>query len=376
MSDLFGNNYFFLYIFACITIFNYSSFKENQKIIILYFTTFGMGFLKIFNITTTILFLMISTFLYLEILTPDEYKMKIVTKIRYKILDYLFLITFQYGIFYIIFSIFLTSHKLSEYLSVAINCDFETGKTILQFLSVLLFVLGIMKITSEKFKIKNINELVNIFTPSINMVPFNKINPEIFDMLIDMEDSTYRVRKNTYNFFSFEFLSYKISQIKKIKTVSQKYIQAREYIKNTQHIRGYSTIEIQLMRTIGIIYGYDIIIIRKIYEITYTTIFLKSLRNYYLKNIYANRNKYKEFLLYIYLKNVNTLVEERYYSKITDFIGNREEDWSKEVCFIAFSGLPHKSVTLENILDLNPNIIKKYKLDESKLLEIMREKRS
>ncbi len=31
MADLFGNNYFFLYIFACITIFNYSSFKENQK---------------------------------------------------------------------------------------------------------------------------------------------------------------------------------------------------------------------------------------------------------------------------------------------------------------------------------------------------------
>ena len=84
MADLFGNNYFFLYIFACITIFNYSSFKENQKIIILYLTTFGMGFLKIFDIGTTVLFLVVSSFLFLEILTQDDFKMKIITKVRYK----------------------------------------------------------------------------------------------------------------------------------------------------------------------------------------------------------------------------------------------------------------------------------------------------
>lgn len=373
MSDLFGNNYFFLYIFACITIFNYSSFRENQKIIILYLTTFGIGFLKIFNIITTILFLIISTFLFLEVLTPDDSKMKIITKIRYKVLDYLFVINFQYGIVYIISSILLTSFKLSNYLSTRIDCPFEDVKLFFQCISVLLFVTGIVKITSEKFKIKNINDLLEAFKPSINMVPFNKIDSEIFNMLVDMEDRTYRIRENTYNFFSFEFLKYKISQFRKINTMSQKYQKAKVYVKTTKHIRGYSTLEMQLIRSVGITYGYNLIIIRKIYEFIYTTIFLKSLKNYYFKNTYANQNRYKDFLLYTYLKNVNTKVGEKYYPKITDFIGNDEELWTKERCYIAFSGLPHRTINSQNILDIHPNIIEKYQLDRQKILDIIKE---
>ena len=196
MADLFGNNYFFLYIFACITIFNYSSFKENQKIIILYLTTFGMGFLKIFDIGTTVLFLVVSSFLFLEILTQDDFKMKIITKVRYKLLDYLFLIIFQYGVIYVILSILLTSFKLSYYVSSISYYPFENVKIFFQCISILLFITGIVKITSEKFKIKNINELISVFMPSINMVPFDKIDHEIFNMLIDMEDKTFRIRAN------------------------------------------------------------------------------------------------------------------------------------------------------------------------------------
>ncbi len=136
MADLFGNNYFFLYIFACITIFNYSSFKENQKIIILYLTTFGMGFLKIFDIGTTVLFLVVSSFLFLEILTQDDFKMKIITKVRYKLLDYLFLIIFQYGVIYVILSILLTSFKLSYYVSSISYYPFRECKN---FLSMYLY---------------------------------------------------------------------------------------------------------------------------------------------------------------------------------------------------------------------------------------------
>ncbi|HAQ4432123.1 TPA: hypothetical protein IXR69_001454 [Enterococcus faecium] len=373
MADLFGNNYFFLYIFACITIFNYSSFKENQKIIILYLTTFGMGFLKIFDIGTTVLFLIVSSFLFLEILTQDDFKMKIITKVRYKLLDYLFLIIFQYGVIYVILSILLTSFKLSYYVSSISYYPFENVKIFFQCISILLFITGIVKITSEKFKIKNINELISVFMPSINMVTFDKIDHEIFNMLIDMEDKTFRIRANTYNFFSLEFLGYKLGQFKQIKTIAQKYQKTIVYVKATRHIRGYSTIEMQLIRSIGIMYGYNITITRKIYEMIYTTIFLKSLRNYYVKNTYANHTRYKDFLIYTYLRNVNTKIGNKYYPRIIDFIGDNEETWSKEKCYIAFSGLPHRAINSENILSIHPDIIEKYQLNKEKILKLMDE---
>ncbi|HFD3613753.1 TPA: hypothetical protein ACF3U7_002723, partial [Enterococcus faecium] len=110
----------------------------------------------------------------------------------------------------------------------------ENVKIFFQCISILLFITGIVKITSEKFKIKNINELISVFMPSINMVPFDKIDHEIFNMLIDMEDKTFRIRANTYNFFSLEFLGYKLGQFKQIKTIAQKYQKTIVYVKATR----------------------------------------------------------------------------------------------------------------------------------------------
>ena len=332
-----------------------------------------MGFLKIFNVSTTILFLIVSTFLFLEILTQDEFKMKIITRIRYKVLDYLFLIIFQYGILYTILSILLTSFKLSYFVSTIVHCPFEVIRFFFQCISIILFISGIVKITSEKFKIKTINELNSVFTPSINMVSFGKIDSDIFNMLIDMEDKTYRIRLNTYNFFSLEFINYKIKQFRQFRSMVERYQKTIVYIKATRHIRGYSTLEMQLLRSIGIVYGYNIIIFRKIYEILYTTIFLKSLKSYYTKNNYANHDRYKDFLLYTYLRNVNTKINEKYYPKITDFIGNDVQSWTKEKCYIAFCGLPHRNINSDNILNIHPEIIDRYQLDKKIILKSMNE---
>lgn len=368
MSELFGNNYFFLYIFACITIFNYSTFRENQKISILYFITFGLGFLKIFNIFTVILFLITSTFLFLEILSSDALKSNIIIKMRYKVLDYLFLIIFQYNILSVILSVILTSIRLTHHISATFNLPFQSVKLVLQFFSIVLFINAIVKMTSEKFKIKTIDEIMKSFDFSINMVPFNSIDTDIFNMLIDMEDRTYRVRKKTYSFLSFEFLKYKINRQQTLN-----YQKVKKYLKATKHIRGYSTLEMQLMRTIGITYGYNMIYTRKIYELIYSTVFLKSLNQYYHKNIYANKDRYKDYLLYIYLQSVNTQIGHIFYPKVTDFIGPNIKDCTKEKCFIAFSGLTHPKVPLssKNILYTHPDIVKKYKLDKEQIQSIM-----
>ncbi|HGL3202746.1 TPA: hypothetical protein ACKENH_000168, partial [Enterococcus faecium] len=71
--------------------------------------------------------------------------------------------------------------------------------------------------------------------------------------------------------------------------------------------------------------------------------------------------------------NVNTKIGNKYYPRIIDFIGDNEETWSKEKCYIAFSGLPHRAINSENILSIHPDIIEKYQLNKEKILKSMDE---
>lgn len=62
MNGLFGDNIFFLFLFACITIMNYSRMTENQKIILFYLLTFGLAILKVISIMNSIFYLSIVSF--------------------------------------------------------------------------------------------------------------------------------------------------------------------------------------------------------------------------------------------------------------------------------------------------------------------------
>lgn len=294
MSELFGNNYFFAYVFACIGIFTYSDFKDTQKIIILYLTTFGLSFLKIFSVTISIFFLFIVTFIFLEILSKDEKKLQLTTGVKYKLLDYLFLVIFQYGIMYVLFSIVLTSFTLTNYISRLGNFQFSSVKLILQIASISIFLVGILRVISERFKTKTFDELIQTINISINNVPFDKIDKDIFKMLIDMEDRTYYLRKKSYNFLSFTLIK---NKIKKYSKKDNKMEIFKKYINETKHIRGYSTLEMQLMRTLGIVYQNNKLYTRKIYELFYTYIFFNSLNIFYKKNKYTNYWEFKNYLL-------------------------------------------------------------------------------
>lgn len=105
MDTLFNNNLFFVYLFACIAIVNYSTLKESQKILLIYLMTFGLAFLNILDFGMSVIFLVLSTFIYLEFLSNDNEKQIIIVKLGYKLLDYFFIIIFQYHIFWIILSV-------------------------------------------------------------------------------------------------------------------------------------------------------------------------------------------------------------------------------------------------------------------------------
>ncbi|EJM6515853.1 hypothetical protein NOR84_002849, partial [Enterococcus faecalis] len=115
MNGLFGDNIFFLFLFACITIMNYSRMTENQKIILFYLLTFGLAILKVISIMNSIFYLSIVSFFYLEFLTEDTVKIKFVKKLRYKIVDFLFLMVVQYEFFLFFITLVFTSTRVQNF---------------------------------------------------------------------------------------------------------------------------------------------------------------------------------------------------------------------------------------------------------------------
>lgn len=361
--EIFQNNYFFIYIWICLSVFNYSNFTDNHKVITLYFINFAVIILHIFNYVTSISLLFISLFIFLEIFSDDNVKMIIFDKTCYKLLDYFFIIFFQYSIFEILLalSLFHYSHH-----------------TICHILAIIFFLLTIINITRDKFTIATVTELKSKCNPSINKIPFDEIDSDIFELLIDIEDITYRERGNHYTFLSKYLIKSKFKKICENKT------NIRQYINNTNIIRGYSTLPMQLIRTIGIKTGfatfrptknicdticlYSSVIRRKIYELVYAELFFNGLRNYYEKNVYINSDRYKDYLIYIYLKNAPTVVGNTKYDNIFKFMDDEIENWTKEKCLIAYAGLPHVGVghglSYNDILKKHADQIRKYKLDK------------
>ena len=99
MEELFSNNLFAIYIIASIAVISYTNFNENQRMFLLYLFTFATAFFEIFEVTASIILLVLITFVFLEYLTEDIKKLTLITNLLYKLYDYLFMMFFQYHFF-------------------------------------------------------------------------------------------------------------------------------------------------------------------------------------------------------------------------------------------------------------------------------------
>ena len=158
------------------------------------------------------------------------------------------------------------------------------------------------------------------------IMPFSKFrcNTKLYDfskILIDREDHSFFERVESYNWISVEFIVYRlrrmykesekctssnslllrkinfilyilkkiikciVNEIHRLIFITNKVVLHRKNIKS--YIRGYSTIEMQLIRTLAVKHGYSSHVFqRKAYEFIYSKIFFSSLKKYYRYHYY------------------------------------------------------------------------------------------
>ncbi|EFU73748.1 hypothetical protein HMPREF9088_1413, partial [Enterococcus italicus DSM 15952] len=179
---------------------NYSRLTENQKIILFYLLTFGLAILKVVSIMNSILYLTIVSFFYLEFLSEDIIKIKFVKKLRYKIVDFLFLMIVQYKFFLFFLTLVFTSARVQSFAG-GLEFDMFNLNSVMDLCSILMFFITVFEISKEKFKIKTFTYLLTeIFIPPINDSELD-IYEDYLNILVRMEDKTYYLRRNSYNIF-------------------------------------------------------------------------------------------------------------------------------------------------------------------------------
>lgn len=368
MEELFKNNIFFVYLLACIAIYNYGIFTKRQRVLIIYLMSYGLAFFRIVESWKIIVLLTVVLFILEEYLNTDIGKIELIKKMKYKIVDFIYYAICQYSIIYIFIALALNSN----------NCLWKIEER--KMVSFIIFIVAIQKLNNPKFELNTFTSMKKKFD-EFAFGYINLSNDDLFEKMIilsEIEDKSYFYRDKTYNFLSKQFLEYKIKINKSNNdgrgnsfSTKRVIMKISKDFKEGLVLRGYSTIEMQLIKNIGIKRGVlrkKYLFTRKIYELIYTKIFFSGLRAYYESNQYGKIEYFKKFIIYIYLHNVPTTINGKRYSKFVDaFNGKKIEEISMNAMFVACLGLNTRRIYKERV-QLYAWMFKKHDLNMEKIL--------
>lgn len=249
METLFNENTIFVFFFAMIAIYNYSDLKEYQRMAIIYISVYSLTVLNVIGVKLALVLLIISLFCFFEIFTSDETKFKILVNPIYKIIDFIYISLSQYAFGEMCFALLALRIKLPGILN--------GQEMIFKIFSFLLMVWTLTVTLQQKYVVHTFGEMYRIFTYfPINKVDFNEKLDEACSILTSIEDKLYFERK-AYSFFSPQYLlrmlKNKISGQRGSRKIVVIFSTGNYIVRNIfNESRGYSTIPMQLIRSIGI----------------------------------------------------------------------------------------------------------------------------
>lgn len=429
-KELFKNNiniYLWLSILTSFVMFAQLDMNRKNskiKIIIVYVLFYLLAVCKVLKIRYLIIVFLCVTFVFLEFIFEDEFKKKILKRASFYFWDYFYQIIYEYNFFYFLFAISLVSNASTNFcqnildkfgtidILNSFNINYYDYYSVFSLIiSIPLLIIGIIKIINEEFEVYNFKEIKEKID---NIMPFYdfQYNTKLFDfsnILIYQEDRSYFLRAKSYNWISLEFILYRFRRIyeecftKKyngnrilhvganlisfflyiivkiivnmilfIKKVLKIFINVFIERKGIQNfMRGYSTIEMQLIRTFAVKHGYSLHVFRrKVYELIYSKIFFTSLREYYEYHHYSNLEQYKYYLIYLYIMVAPVKINDITYRNILAMYKKKKvNDITIEEFYVWTYGLSHRPI---NDSLMNEKLIEMFNMDKVKLRKIIK----
>ena len=382
--DINPNDIGFILIWFCITRVFEETNNKKKTVMCIYMMTYMLQIFKP-ELALTAFIIMIAL-LYISVaLFDDELKCIILKKEKYKWVDFLFRMITEY---------YLEGFCIGFYFyHLGIRRADGIGKAFIIF-SIFVMYKVMSLVAAEAFQIFSFQEMKYRMDKVISYREFRTLpekkhlSDEKMKVVISIEDKSYFERDEEdcprYTLFNSYYLTGE--RIKKgVKKIFKLlWNESLTSILNwMRHLRGYSTIEMQIVRSLGIKNGYESHKIkRKIFEIIYSHLYIGQLKKYYqnecteIGGAPCKADDFKEFLLMYYLRMapwVGVTTPNDGDEKIEKVFGRPREnigEYTKEELFVltlCFSG----KIFWGNILLLYKDIIIEQNLDKNEIEDLI-----
>lgn len=346
--------------------------SQNLKVSVLYLASFIMTLTGLVEVWLGIVFLMVASFIVLEIFTDDPDK-KTLFSFIYKLIDCFYKLIFEYYLCLYLLSILVLflgnniviscqNHTLGSHLLSGICADTSIISIWVIIIASVLIISSLLCITRMKFETRNITSIMYELNPgSIYYVPIETMRTK-FTMLVAFEDKTFFSRaENSHTVFSPIIVK-----------SSLRYITAHHFLHPFRMLRkifsrGYGTIEMQLIRSVGVLHGYDQCKIRrKFFEVIYSTLIFNSYCECFAE-YNGNSNQYRAWILWRYIQKVPVRFKRRFFptdnsTTSQQVFGKRFEDLTLEEFFVWCLSLEFFAIIGPKTVNRREDIITKYSL--------------
>lgn len=423
VEKLFGDNNYMLFMLLIYNVYMISgTLKVEKKIIILYTLMFLLTGMNDLEILPMLIVFIIITFIYYEFIIEDEERGNILNNLLYRMIDFGFVAIVQFRLLHFVLSALLVSScglnligmvlsrilELLGFIKVELNTSHNLAIGISWLMGGFILYRTIHFISMDPFKLntyaqmykklmtkpgKNIDENINLDT-------FERVEPRLSNILIYREDRSFFEREKNYTIISAGFLKYIHKNIREefdanISDYSQYSLSSMRLIfilkkymgwiwkfiisikSGHLYSRGYSVIEMQLIRTIGLANGYDKKIRRKLQEVVYSSLVFNGLKKYLRLHYNEVTDKlFKQFILTNYIHYARPVISEKRYINILDlFEKEKIGDLTNAEMFIGVLSLSGKVGRQSSTLISNKyfNSYSKFEITQMEIEQVINE---
>lgn len=355
-------------LYAAFSSHNYS---QGQRAATVYAYCLIMHFLGAVEATWAAVGGAVTLFLVLEVFSQDGDLISLYS-VPYKVLDFVYRLIFElYGwLFYLM--LFFHWHLISSVESHALVSLLVLTSTI---------VLATL-VARHRFASLPVTEIIAAIKCAAGdpaLSPRDSDSEAKYDILVFMEDGTFLTRSEKTHILTPRALAPKIWRRIRRFIRDGRSLRSINRGNLARHIRGYGTIEMQLLRSIGLKFGsYQLTLRRKAFEL----VFSQTIFNSYLAQLNPEsdaRKRFSYWVLQAYTSIVSVKVGEtacrpnRDSSTFAQLFGKEFSELSQEEFFVWCLGLPHYELGVgPNAVAIHQDAMERFGLNRQKIDEAIK----
>lgn len=348
-------------------------FEEEKRIAISYIVLYLTVVMGVISLKQGLFIFVLLSFFTLEFLSEDGDRVHFLS-FGQKIIDYFFRMIFEYHFCGVLFGLCIPYILNNCLVHGQISMSSCPGLIIWGgLISVVALIYAVSSTIGGRFKTETITTIFD----KLNRVNFHDakslVNEKTIGILLTIEDRTFFERSNNAHTALAWPIIRRVMKMKRLWRCTKFFV--RHPVLSMKRIRGFATIEMQLIRSIGIRRGYERAPIRrKIFEIIYSRmIFNAKLRDLSAKS----QHLIKSWILANYLLNVRTKIGERYFvpgdkNTSQQMFGKNFKDLSGEQFFVWCLGLEYFDDIGPVVVSSKKSVIDNFGLDSQEILEIIK----